>query len=185
MNKIQIIVIGVITSIVAMIGIGIGTYIPQNVTTKIELPDYPIDSPPSSEEYYTLNIGWNLVSMPDTINKTNVYIIYNSITYNWTNAINNLIIYDNVYGYNGTSYFKTSSFVESKGYWLYSLKEPVLMTTQSNTIFCNKLYFDGTDVLSCTNLVISPSYPNTIHCKSINVQTVSMIYDDVGLMEED
>ena len=52
------------------------------------------------------------------------------------------------------------------------------------TITCNKIFFDGTENLTCDVLIISDEYTNEIHCRSMTVDTVNFIYHNVGKMEE-
>lgn len=53
-----------------------------------------------------------------------------------------------------------------------------------DVLYCSKIYFDGSENITCTKLVISPIYDIEIHCKSITIQEVQFIYYDVGLLDE-
>ena len=72
----------------------------------VEQEIYP-PQPMSAES----NMGWNLVSMPETISKYDVTIHYNNNTYTWQEAVDNGYILKFLYGYKGGTYFISDKFI--------------------------------------------------------------------------
>jgi len=176
----------IIVILIMVIGVVLIALYPIDIKSDIpELPDYPSGSlPPPDSESGELGIGWNLVSMDMSVNKTDVYITYDNDTYDWDSAISNGIIFHKLYGYNGSNYYLANKFIKTKGYWLYALKEPIYISSQPLILYCGKLYFDGTENITCSKIVISPDYTNEIHCNQLTVDSVEFYYDDVGVLND-
>ena len=69
---------------------------------------------------------WNFLSLPfnESVNKTNLFIIYNGSEYNWTEATTggDPIILGFIYGWNRSSqsYAETDDLEPGYGYWMYA-----------------------------------------------------------------
>jgi len=70
----------------------------------------------------TLTSGWNLKSPPgyDGVNKTDLIILYNDCYYSWSQAVDNVIISDHIFGWSGISYIFADVLYPTEGYWLYA-----------------------------------------------------------------
>ena len=148
-------------------------------------PFPPIGDPVNGNETYELCIGWNMVSMPQTISKYNVSITYNDNSYTWQDACDNGYIADMIISYNGTDYISSDTFHKTKGYWLYSLVEPLYISDEPFVIYCGKIFFNGTGNLSCNRLVIAPEYyTNVIYCESIAVADVVEFYFEGSVLQD-
>ena len=71
-----------------------------------------------------LKHGWNLISLPinQSIHKNDIIIRNNSIEYNWTEAVSNLIVIEFIYWYNAAIQFYdfTDILSPGMGYWVYA-----------------------------------------------------------------
>lgn len=71
-----------------------------------------------------LKEGWNIIGYPNqgTISKYDISIIYNDETYNWTEAVNQMIIIHFIYSWNNEKrYYDFSDELEGGyGYWMFS-----------------------------------------------------------------
>jgi len=79
-------------------------------------------------------VGWNFVSMPfnQSINKTNLFVIWSGTEYNWTEATNlsgAKIIDSHIYGWNGAIYEGIDILEAAHGYWIYAYKVCELWAT--------------------------------------------------------
>jgi len=69
---------------------------------------------------------WNFISLPinQSVNKNNLFIIYNSVRYNWSEAVSNGYVLQFIYGWNRTSQSYGISGVDvlipGDGYWVYA-----------------------------------------------------------------
>jgi hypothetical protein len=70
--------------------------------------------------------NWNIVGVPigSSVDKTTGLIVrYNSVNYNWTNAVANGYVLNTIYGWNRTApqqYYITNTLQPGECYWLYA-----------------------------------------------------------------
>ena len=146
-----------------------------------KIPALPIASAigTGGSNSFSLSIGYNMVSMPKTISKYNVSITYNDIGYSWNQAVNDGLIADIVIYYDGIDYVETDTFLKTKGYWMYSLVEPLYISDEEFVLYCGTLLFNGTEDITCDRIVIAPEfYDNTISVASLTVTNMYEFYFD-------
>jgi len=169
MNKIQLLLIVILC--IALSGLLIIEL------TKVELPPIPtpmVSGAPIGEGNVSpeLYIGWNMVSMPQTVSKDSVSITYNDESYTWNQAVYNGYIADIIVTYDGNEYTESDIFHKTRGYWMYSLVEPLWISDEPFILYCGYLDItnESTVNLTCNTIKISPElYSNTITCGHINV----------------
>jgi hypothetical protein len=62
----------------------------------------------------------------DSVNKTDLIILYDDCYYSWQQACDNNIIDTNVFGWSGGGYFLADVLYPSEGYWIYSYESCTL-----------------------------------------------------------
>lgn len=144
------------------------------------IPTIPMGSPPLGEQNFELKEGWNMVSMPETISKHSINITYEDNSYTWQEAVDNLYIVDVVMSYNGTDYVEVNTLYKTRGYWMYALVEPILISNEQLIIYCGKLIIDNetySNHIVCDTIYIAPEYfENTITCATITVNNMFDFY---------
>ena len=79
-----------------------------------------------------LKHNWNFISIPSSqsVNKTDIFVSYNSVNYTWDEAVLEGIILDFIYGWNRSSlsYITTDIFEPGFGYWIWSYYDCDLLT---------------------------------------------------------
>lgn len=102
--------------------------------------------------------GWQLVSMPFTTHKSDVVVYHNDFFFNWSDAVDQSLVLDFVYGWNRTNhiYELSNIFQENHGYWVYLYEDNTTLLSNSSVVFCG-------------SLVVSSDYNNTFYCKEIVV----------------
>lgn len=86
-----------------------------------------------------LQKNWNLISLPFnlSINKTDIFLTYEGLDYNWDDAINEGIISNYIFGWNRTyqHYTLADYLYPGHGYWLYSYDNCEIWIEDNSTIF--------------------------------------------------
>jgi len=113
---------------------------------------------------FTLGVGWQMVSMPENINKTDIYINYQEETYTWNEAVTNGYIANVIMSYDTGQYIETNYLLKTRGYWMYCFTDGIQISDESFVLYCGKLIFNATaGNVTCNKVVISPElYDNTI-----------------------
>jgi len=95
--------------------------------TVLGIYDYTLFEEEPVLQWYSIPLEskWNLFSFPinQTINKTDLMIVNNSVEYNWSEAVSQGIILNFIYGWNRVSpqTYEISDVLEpGYGYWLWS-----------------------------------------------------------------
>jgi hypothetical protein len=77
-----------------------------------------------------LKAGWNIMGLPyrTSIAKTTTHIVYNTVTYNWDDAVTAHYILGFVYGWNSATqtYELCNTFDPTRGYWMYAYHDCTL-----------------------------------------------------------
>jgi len=70
----------------------------------------------------SLTSGWNLKSPPgyDGVNKTDLIILYDDCYYSWSQAVDNTIVSNYIFGWSGNSYILADVLYPTEGYWIYA-----------------------------------------------------------------
>jgi len=70
----------------------------------------------------SLNTNWNLMSIPfnESIDKTDIIVRNNSIDYNWTEAVDEGIVMNYIYKWDGTFYTTYDILDPGLGYWIWA-----------------------------------------------------------------
>ena len=92
-----------------------------------------------SSKMISVNISlveeWNLVSIPlnESMNKNSIQVMYDQMNHTWTEAVNDGIILDFVYGWNssGQTYETTDILEPGDGYWIYAYNNSNLWVSGS------------------------------------------------------
>ena len=186
MNSISkaIITIGIILIAVITLFIVITPEIPEPIIPNI--PPIPeIGTPVGLEpQNISLSIGWNVVSMPYSINKYDVYITYNEESYTWYNASYNGLIADKLLFLEDNEWVEIDTFYKTKGYLLYSLVEPLYISTEAYVIYGSKLEYspDGEDIV-CHSVHLGNVYGDPIYFKSISWKSIEFFYLEDGYLD--
>ena len=152
------------------------------------LPDIP-ESPDDfsyvgdSVGNFTLTTGWQLISMPDNINKTDIFITYENESYTWTEAFNNNLIANVVVEYNGNGYSEVDYLLKTRGYWMYSFVDGIQISDMPSVIYCGKLFtgYSNMSNITCSKVVIAPEfYDNDIYCNTFVATDFYEFYYDGG-----
>ena len=142
-----------------------------------EIPQFPTGEVPQNNSSYALHIGWNLISVPEYTPDDNLYFTYNNISYNWSEAFDEKIIYDRLYWFDGTNYIIVDECLAYQGYWLYIRKEPTYLALEPQVIFCSKLIQDDNASNITTNkVIVNPDFPDTIYYNTITFQSIEFWY---------
>ena len=88
---------------------------------------------PADNHITYLDVGWNLVGVhDDDLSKTDILVQYDGQWLTWDDAVDNDVVLDFVYGWDGANQNHTLNdiFVSGYGYWVYAyqgcaLKEPL------------------------------------------------------------
>ncbi len=77
------------------------------------------------EEYIvSLNSNWNKMSLPfnESVDKTDIIVSYSGTNYSWSDAVNNTIVLNFIYGWNRTNqnYELISTLEPGCGYWIWA-----------------------------------------------------------------
>jgi len=166
-----LLVISIITFIMLLSILG---WLALNLDDGEGLPDTPLVPSSFSSNFseignFTLDSGWQLVSMPDNINKTSIYINYENNTYNWNDAIDNNLIANVVMEYTNNGYVSTNYLLKTRGYWIYCYVDGIQLSDEPSIIYCSKLYtgFSNMSNITCSKVIISPElYDNEIYCNT-------------------
>ena len=133
-----------------------------------------IDSPPLPSPIGT-DRGWNIISLPETINKNATIVAVGDEIYTWNDAVENSLVLNNIYEYKPVQgYVDSNVFERHKGYFVffYNSDTIVRLPNELNVITCQRLQINGSSTLelNCTTLIIAPEYyNNTLVCKSIDI----------------
>ncbi len=165
--------VGIILGIITLIGLCMITYCVVTYFDEDPLPNLPLA--PSSfsgvvgDNITTnLGIGWQLISMPDTMNKENIYINYDNNTYSWNEAVTNNYIADIIFEYHQGNYVEVEEVIKTHGYWMYTFVENIYLSDEQFVLYAGKITYDGTEHITCNKLVLAPEYfSNEISCASL------------------
>jgi len=141
-----------------------------------ELPSIPSIETGSQlwflEDYnYSLNEGYNQVSVPVDISKYDVQFVYNNSNYTWTEAVDNDLIADIMYYWNGQEWRLVDYFWMYKGYFIWSWVDDLYLFAEPNIVYASAVYFNGTENMTYDNLIVMPEsdYP-PIYADNIQVR---------------
>lgn len=130
------------------------------------LPLAPSNFNPPSQEIgnFTLGIGWQMVSMPENINRTDIYINYDGDSYSWNEAIVEGLIANVLMEYSEGQYIDTNYLLKTRGYWMYCFVDGIQISDESFVLYCGSLIYNATaGNITCNKVVIAPEfYSNTI-----------------------
>jgi len=176
-----IMVVFITLAIVSMIILGINYLLPKDDgLPQLPLPPTSFDTIPSNNITINLNIGWQMISMPNTMDKESIFINYDDDTYSWNNAVTNNLIADVIFEYNN-GYLEVQQVLKTHGYWIYTFVDDIYLSDEAFVLYAGKLFFDGTEHIICDKLVIAPEYyTNDIHCASLIATNMYEFYYEGG-----
>ena len=149
------------------------------------IPAFPntIPSDDVNNGNVTLNAGWNIISMPNSMPRDNISFTYEGMPYSWNEAVADELIWNVLWGFNGTDYIMVDYLIRTKGYWLCCIEEPIYISHEPLVLVCGKLMFNGTENITCNKVIISPElYDNTIYVDVLNCDEIEFYYYDVGML---
>ena len=115
------------------------------------------ETPGSTRFITNLESGWNFVSLPfnQSVNKTDLTVIYNNSDYSWQEAVNNSIILGFIYNWNRTNqkYETTDILKPGEGHWMYAYDDCELRVYGIGNIVTDSYI---TDLLTSWNIVGVP-----------------------------
>ena len=83
--------------------------------------------------------NWNFIALPfnQSINKTEIMVTMNNVTYTWTDAVAAGIISDYLFGWdrNAQSYHFANTLEPGYGYWVYAYEACELKAPSMGTMF--------------------------------------------------
>jgi len=140
----------------------------------------------SENQTMELMSGWNMISLPETTNKSNVIITFNDTQYTWEEANNEFVIYgDYLATFEDGEYVLSNIFYKNKGYFLFSFEDNVFLSINESNLYCSKIFFNGTENIVCDKLIMNPDFDNIIYCNSITYNSYIWECDDEGYIEMD
>lgn len=153
-----------------------------------DLPDMPLapgsfDIPGDEIGNFTLGVGWQMVSMPNNINKTNVYINYGVDSYLWDDAVSEGLIANVVMEYSTDGYVETNYLLKTRGYWIYCWVDGIQISDEAFTMYCANIYtgYENMSNITCNRVVVSPEfYDNDIYCNTFTATDSFSFYFNGG-----
>jgi len=72
-----------------------------------------------------ISSGWNLIAVPNTINKADFIIKYDGCYYNWAQSLQETIVNQYIFGWNAAGqYYEFIDILEPwQGYWMYAYED--------------------------------------------------------------
>ena len=140
------------------------------------------------EEVITeLQTGWNLISTPIAINKTELYVYYNDSIYTFNESVSGQILLRFIYGWNRVNqqYFFAEILYPGEGYWIYAYCNCTLMKEIEMEIFGGHLptedYAPGGKYFQLM-VTWGDSYANLCYCPEAGYSNsiTAKLYGDAG-----
>ena len=135
----------------------------------IDLPDLPLapgsfDVPYDKSGTHTLGVGWQMISMPRNLNKTDIHINYQEETYTWNEAVIEGYIGNVIFIFDSGNYIETNSLLKTRGYWMYCFVDGISISDYGFVVYCGKLIQNSSaQNITCDKVVIAPEfYDNTV-----------------------
>lgn len=137
-------------------------------------------------QYYELDQGWNMVSMPETMAKENIFITMPSTgeTFSWAEAVAEGLIIDEIYNYANGVYSEVDQMLQTHGYWMYAFVSNLIIYNDPAVIICR--FLDITDNesdgdINCSRIIITDMSNITVTCHSIYASdTWDFYYENQG-----